>query len=250
MRMKYDMLAFMMLMLFFSCTEQKEPITAKFIVDKGIAVSGGEQHATSKVRFKFRDAYYESELKQGKKLLKRITMVKGVETTDVRLGDSFQRFVNDSVVPLTDSLANGYSNSVNSVHYFSRLPYGLNDPAVHKKLLGKEAIKDVTYFKLQVTFSKDNGGDDFDDVYVYWFDVKTFKPKYLAYTFQVNGGGIRFREAVNERYVNGIRFVDYNNYRPKSPLKDVVKVGKWFEADSLELLSKIEIENIQVIGND
>jgi len=71
-----------------------------------------------------------------------------------------------------------------------------------------------SYYKLKVTFDQDGGGDDFDDTYVYFFNKATFKPDYLAYDFHVNGGGMRFREAYNERYVNGIRFVDYNNMKP------------------------------------
>ena len=113
---------------------------------------------------------------------------------------------------LKDSIANVYANSVNSVHYFANLPYGLNDPAVNKEFLGEVAIKDKEYYKIKVTFDQKGGGKDYEDIYLYWFNKETFKPDYLAYKFYVDGGGIRFRVAYNERYLGGIRFVDYENY--------------------------------------
>ena len=72
------------------------------------------------------------------------------------------------------------SNSVNSVHYFSVLPFGLNDKAVSKKLLSDITIKGVDYYTIQVTFSEDGGGDDFDDVFLYWVQKESFKLNYLA----------------------------------------------------------------------
>jgi len=147
-------------------------------------------------------------------------------------------------------MANKYANSVNSVHYFVALPNGLNDPAVQKELLGEVTVKEKQYHKIKVTFDQNGGGDDFDDIYIYWFNKETWKPDYLAYEFHVDGGGMRFREAFNERYVNGIRFVDYNNYKTKDMETSILKIDSLFEAGSLELLSKIELKNIQVnLGN-
>ena len=147
---------------------------------------------------------------------------------------------------MPDSLANIYSNSINSVHYFAYLPYGLNDPAVNKEFLGEMAIKGKDYYKVKVTFDQENGGDDFDDVYIYWFNKETFKPEYLAYEFHVNGGGLRFREAYNERYVNGIRFVDYNNYKSVSDSQSIYEIDSLFNKGELELLSKIELKDVVV----
>lgn len=68
----------------------------------------------------------------------------------------------------------------------------------------------------------------------------------MAYSFTVNGGGNRFRIAYNERYVNGIRFVDYKNYKTidnKYPIQDIDKL---YNTKELELLSKIELKDIKV----
>ncbi|NNJ88175.1 MAG: deoxyribose-phosphate aldolase, partial [Eudoraea sp.] len=117
--------------------------------------------------------------------------------------------------------------------------------AVQKELLGKNQIKGKDYYKIKVTFDQQGGGNDYEDVYLYWIDQKTYKPTYLAYEFHVNGGGLRFREAYNERYVEGIRFVDYYNYKPKGEAR-ITRLDALYENGELELLSDIELENIVV----
>ncbi|MBC29304.1 MAG: deoxyribose-phosphate aldolase [Muricauda sp.] len=243
-------LVVLLLVCFGSClNESKKSITAQQIVDKAIEVSGGKLHNTHTVSFDFRGKTYEANVINGKKILKRISRTDSLKITDVLTNNDFQRFVNDSLVTLPDSMANRYANSVNSVHYFARLPQGLNDRAVNKELLGEAVIKNKKYYKVKVTFDQEGGGDDFEDTYLYWFDKETFKPDYLAYEFHVNGGGIRFREAYNERYVNGIRFVDYNNYKPKEKAIDFFAIDSLFGAGNLELLSKIELKNVHVEKN-
>lgn len=237
----------LVLLMALACKETpKEEVTAQQIVDNSIADSGGELYTSHSTSFVFRDRTYSSENSNGKKILKRTFQLDSVTITDVRNGNDFERFVNDSLVSVPDSMAVRYGNSVNSVHYFARLPYGLNDGAVNKELLGKETIGGKAYYKVKVTFDQAGGGDDFDDIYLYWFDVETFKPVYLAYDFQVNGGGQRFRKAYNERYVNGIRFVDYENYKPKNEGTAILEIGQLFDKGELELLSKIELTDIQV----
>ncbi|UOY06907.1 deoxyribose-phosphate aldolase [Muricauda sp. SCSIO 64092] len=249
--MKSFLYLFLVLGLLSCKSSTDNEMTVQQIVDKSIQISGGEGYDNSKISFVFRDRTYESLNRNGKKLLKRITRTDSVTITDKKTNTDFQRFFNDSLIVLPDTLANTYANSVNSVHYFSRLPLGLNDKAVKKELLGEHMINEKTYYKVKVTFSQESGGDDFEDTYLYWFEKQSFKPEYLAYEFHVNGGGIRFREAYNERYVGGIRFVDYNNFKPqKGAQVDFFKIDSLFEKNELELLSKIELENIQVTPID
>ena len=224
----------------------KKELTVQEIVDNSIADSGGKLFNDHKVTFDFRDKRYVSENVDGQRVFKRISDLDSTTITDVKRGNDFERYMNDSLVMVHDTMAVKYANSVNSVHYFVRLPYGLNDGAVNKELLGKETIDNKEYYKVKVTFDQQGGGDDFEDTYLYWFDIKSFKPDYLAYDFHVNGGGQRFRKAYNERYVNGIRFVDYENYKPKSDGTDILEIGQLFNKGELELLSKIELKNIAV----
>ncbi|MCB0376061.1 MAG: hypothetical protein KDD04_09105 [Sinomicrobium sp.] len=90
------------------------------------------------------------------------------------------------------------------------------------------------------------GGEDFEDVYLYWVDKESFTTDYLAYEFHVNGGGLRFREAYNVRTVGGIRFVDYYNFKPKDKNVILDDLDRLFDRGELELLSEIILEDISV----
>jgi len=243
----YRILVFLGIVILASCKPyKKEVVVAQAVIDKSIEVCGGELYGNTIRSFTFRDRSYILENGNDGQVLKRIFKNDSVHILDIRTSKKFERYVNDSLVQLQDSMANKYANSVNSVHYFASLPSGLNDPAVRKESLGEAIIKGKEYHKIKVTFDQNGGGDDFEDTYVYWFNKETWKPDYLAYKFFVDGGGMRFREAFNERYVNGIRFVDYNNYKTKDMETSILKIDSLFEAKSLVLLSKIELKDVQV----
>ncbi len=244
---RYNFLLVAILFGFVSCKNGvKKEITAQFVVDKSIQVSGGELYTKNEVSFTFRKKSYTSKYVDGQKVLGRVTKNDSASIKDIKTNKAFNRYVNDSLVKVIDSMARKYENSINSVHYFVKLPFGLNDKAVHKKLLGTSKIDGKEYYKVQVTFSEDGGGVDFDDTYIYWFNTKTFKPDYLAYSFQVNDGGQRFRVAYNERYIGGIRFVDYENYETLNLKVPIAKIDSLYAANKLKLLSKIEINDIIV----
>lgn len=231
----------------FSCKQSNAPkFTAQQIVDKSIVVSGGEHYKTSNISFDFRDRKYVLERIDGKKVLKRIQKKDSLDLLDIKSAVGFERYVNGKLAQIPDTLANSYANSVNGVHYFAYLPYGLNDPAVNKEYLGQISIKDRKYHKIKVTFNQENGGEDFEDIFIYWFNADSYKPDYLAYEFYSDGGGLRFREAYNERMVNGIRFVDYKNFRPKADNQSIYQIDSLYLKGELKLLSKIELKNILV----
>ena len=126
------------------------------------------------------------------------------------------------------------------------MPYGLNDESVNKTYLEKVIIKNQEYHKIKVTFSKNGGGEDHEDVFVYYVNTKLNKVDYFSYLYYVDGGGIRFREAYNERYVNGLRFVDYKNFKPEKEDADLYTLDSLYKINELKLISKIELENISV----
>ncbi len=250
--MKYLTLA-LLTVLMFSCNNETkktktENLSANEIIDKSIEVSGGECFANSDIGFDFRDKTYASKRQGGKYLLLRVTVEENNDSIfDILSNESFERFINDEVIKLEDSIAKKYAASVNSVHYFSVLPYGLNSSSVNKTLLGEEQIKSKDYYKIKVTFKEEGGGEDYQDVFIYWIDRDDFKVQYLAYSYnEVDGKGMRFREVYNERYKNGLRFVDYNNYKAESDALELSELGRAFENNQLELISKIQLKNVTV----
>ncbi|PKH51866.1 deoxyribose-phosphate aldolase [Tenacibaculum sp. Bg11-29] len=224
----------------------KPKFTAQEIVDKSVSNSNLEKISNSEISFKFRSNHYIAKRNKGDYELFRFITKDLVNYKDVLSNNGFKRYVSDSLVSLSKKDQDAYGNSVNSVHYFSILPYGLNDPAAKKKVLENVFIKGKEYYKIQVTFNEDGGGDDFDDIFIYWFSKESFKLDYLAYKYHTNGGGIRFRDVKKENIVNGIRFADYNNYKPIDKSIDFYAIDKLYEEGKLKKLSEIVLDNIEI----
>lgn len=225
----------------FSCAPKAEDI-----VQKAIQNAGGQAMNGKAIDFDFRDIHYRSARKDGRYVLERSFSKDSMVFRDVLSNDGFSRFINDSLVQVPDSMASRYGNSVNSVHYFAYLPYGLDGKAVNKSLMGESTINGTSYYKVKVWFDQEGGGTDFEDIFIYWISKDEAKVDYLAYEYHTNGGGMRFREAYNRRNIGGIDFVDYRNFKPASKDVDIALTDSLFEADALELLSVIALENIKV----
>ncbi|WP_283637493.1 DUF6503 family protein [Aquaticitalea lipolytica] len=245
--MKY-FITLLLSFLLFNCNDNKtEVIDANKIIGESIQASGGHKIDTSVIEFNFRDINYKATRLGGKFKLERVFLDSIGEIRDVLSNNGLDRYINESLVNLPDSMATKYSASVNSVHYFAVLPYGLDGKAVNKTYVNKVDIKGKSYHKIKVTFNEEGGGEDFEDVFMYWVNTVTSKVDYLAYSYNEDDGkGLRFREAYNERYVKGIRFVDYNNYKPKDNTSKLEELDKQFIDNKLELLSKIELKEVTV----
>ncbi len=262
MRLK-KMLYVMSLLALFACNNQEkksestniptlnpqEKSVAQQIVDQTIARHGGKSIESSIIKFTFRDRQYKATRRGASFEYERSwTDSTGQQIRDVLNNGGLYREINGKRVTLSTEDQRKYSNSVNSVIYFALLPYFLNDQAVVKTYEGEVNIKSKPYHKIKVSFEQEGGGEDFEDEYVYWINRDSLTMDYLAYNFQEDGGGARFREAYDVRYVNGIRFADYNNYQPEdSTIRNVNVFDSLFEKGELKSLSKIETENIEVI---
>lgn len=222
-------------------------LSAKEIVSRSIKTSGVDNLSASQISFDFRAYHYMAKRQDGIFELNRTFSDGSDSISDILNNNGFTRKVNNRVIELTDSISKVYAASVNSVHYFSVLPYGLNASAVNLSRLEDEMLGDKNYYRVKVTFNADGGGEDYEDVFIYWFDKVTFKVEYLAYSYnEEDGQGLRFREAYNERYLNTIRFVDYNNFKPLIKSSTLETLGKDFIHNRLEQISTIELKNIKV----
>ena len=245
---------FSSLLLWQACGQDSEPapqMTAQEIVDRAIEVAGGDLYQSATIDFVFRDRAYRSTRDGGSFQLERMTTdSSGTLTRDILSNVGFRRFIDGEEIEVSDSMATRYGNSVNSVHYFAQLPYGLNAPAVQKELLGTDTIAGKPYYEVGITFQEEGGGTDFQDEFVYWIQQDNFTVDFLAYNYETDGGGVRFREAYNPRTVNGLRFVDYRNFKPEPEdvTMDLSQLDDWFTDDKLRLLSTIETEEVKV-GN-
>jgi hypothetical protein len=232
-----------LLILHLSCESKSE---AQKIVDQAIAAHGGQLFENAKISFDFRDRNYQIfKSPNSFEYIREFTDSTG-QVRDVLNNEGFQRTVNGERVQLNEERTGAFSRSVNSVAYFAFLPYGLNDPAVFKSYLGEDEIDGKSYHLVKVTFSEDGGGEDFDDIFLYWFDKETFLIEYLAYSYHTDGGGVRFRKAVRQHEVEGLILLDYENYMPEEKNTPVEEMGNLYKEGKLKLLSEILLENIKV----
>lgn len=239
-------LFFILLINITSCQTEKQP-DAQQIVDQAIEVHGGEHFLKSAISFEFRDRQYRA-LRDGGVFVYSRTFTDSTrqQVRDVWRNSGFTRTINDVEVELPEEKQKAYTASVNSVIYFALLPYALNDDAVQKEYLGEATIKGEPYHKVRVTFAQEGGGEGHQDVYVYWFHQQRHTMDYLAYSFQENDGGTRFREAINPRTVGGILFQDYNNYTLKDETIPLEAYDQAFEAGKMEKVSEVVLEDIEV----
>lgn len=252
--MRDSYIYFLLFSLFLACSSEQQPEPdspldkAQEIIDAAIAAHGGNAYNHTQINFKFRDRDYISIRNGGKyQYERRFTNPEDSlqQVRDILTNDAFVREINGAKTEVPDTMAFKYSNSVNSVIYFAVLPYGLNDPAVNKEYVGAVKIKGEPYHKIKVTFEQEGGGKDYEDVFLYWIHTASFHMDYLAYSYKTDGGGIRFREAFNQREVGGIQFADYVNYK-MDPSLDLMKSDSLFEAGELEKLSVIALEGVRV----
>ena len=225
-----------------ACISQ-EP-NAHEIVTNAIENHGGELFEKSVIEFDFRKKRYILERDQGLYTYHRIFDDSLGTIHDILTNDGFKRLVNN--VDIDAEWALRYSSSVNSVAYFALLPFGLNDAAVNKELSGVEEIKGESYYKIKVTFDQAGGGEDFEDEFMYWFHTSSLQLDYFGYYYKTDGGGIRFREAVNTREIGGITLSDYINYKGPAGDNDVASLALRYERGELEKLSEIVLENLEV----
>lgn len=245
--MKIQKVLFFLWVIFLSgCKTDLEKCFVDTIIDKSIEVSGGEKFNNSTIDFDFRGRHYKAIRDNGLFQYEREFQDALGTIKDVLSNSGYERLLNGEPFAPHDTMAVKYARSVNSVHYFSVLPFGLNDKAVNKTYLDSVMIKGKMYHKIKVDFNKDGGGEDHEDIFVYYVDKETYKVDYLSYVYYVDGGGIRFREAYNERYVNGIRFVDYNNFKSDDDNVNLFALDSLFQENKLKLVSKIQMENISV----
>ena len=226
-----------------SATTEKTVNKADKILQETIKAHGGELYDSAYYQFTFRKKNYRFKNDGAKYTYESSSTKDGELTEDVLTNGTFSRKVNGKLIELSEKKKNSAIGAINSVIYFATLPHKLNDEAVNVSYVEETTIKDQPYEVLKVTFSQDGGGEDFEDEYHYWINQDTKKIDYLAYNYQVNGGGVRFRSAYNVRVIDGITFQDYINYKADvgTPLKDLPAL---YEAGKLEEVSRIETQNI------
>ncbi|HKL40169.1 MAG TPA: DUF6503 family protein [Cryomorphaceae bacterium] len=234
---------------FFSCSEgstDEKPVSrGEAILDSAIAYHGGDLYENVDLSFGFRSREYRAIRQDGK--FEYINTYRDSTGDHLRrlTNQGFSQELNNQIVDLTEKDSTARAASVNSVIYFALLPGMLKTEAAKKEFFGKELIEGQEYFKIRVTFAEEGGGEDFDDVFLYWFSTENYAMDYLAYSYLEDEGGSRFRKAYNRRSVNGLVFQDYYNLRGPSP-DSLDFISEMFKSGKLDTLSRIEVDRLAV----
>ena len=215
------------------------------LVEDAVRYHGFDQLASTPVRFSFRDAQYSIDRSQlGNTIYtKAFSVVDTLSGQTQQLNDTlinsvqFTRYLNGKPLELSPEDSGRYAESLNAVAYFFQLPLPLLDEAAQLELLPDTRIKGNDYRTLAVSFAPDQGGKDHQDTFRYYFDPKTKALSYLSYAYETNGGGIRFR-AAQESPKGRFVFLNYLNYKPKSPIP-LDSLPSLHNDNQLELLSEI-----------
>lgn len=220
--------------------------TAQQILNAAILKHGYKSGEALEIQFDFRGNHYNARISDKGNVYKRISHENGNELEDIVTSNTYIRRVNHKEVKVQeDSLSNVFAGETRSVVYFALLPYAANNEVVSKHLMPSIKIKGESYYKVEVAYGKNGGGKNFENIFVYWINQKTYAIDYLAYSYYINGGGVRFREAYNQREVNGILFQDYVNYTIDNDFP-AHELDYAFQTNQLREISRIELENIQV----
>jgi len=227
--------------------EIKDRFASEKIIAESCVYHGSEKIKSASVTFDFREFHFEY-LHTDSGLVRSRSFNDSLANSfeDVWSRTSLERFKNGKKIQLTEKKAEAYKSSINSVFYFAFLPKSLRDPAVNLNYLDTVSIDKNKYHKIKVTFDQEGGGEDHEDVFIYWFDLNDYSMDYLAYSYKTDGGGIRFRSFKNRRRIQGIAFQDYINYKPKSDDISLEHTDQAFEKGNLTEVSRIELENVSV----
>lgn len=224
---------------------------ADSIVQAAVAAHGGDVLDRAVVTFDFRGVDFRVEHDAGAFRYERTyTDSLGRAVREVLSTDSLYRTVDGTRVDLTDDARNDVRVDVNSVPYFALLPYKLQDDAVQATYSGVDTLDGTPYHRIRVTFQQEGGGQDWQDVFMYWFAQEDLSMDYLAYAYGFGPDeayGTRFREAYDVRTIEGVRFADYMNYTtPGDSLRDLTRYPDYLAGDSLVLVSRVETDSVQV----
>jgi hypothetical protein len=241
-RLSFRFLLLALLSALYACSDSKP----QRLVDDSIDAHGGSAFESFFLEFDFRNRHYTAARKDGLYTYTREFEDSTGVIKDVLTNAGLVRYRDGTRIDISDERRLAFTSSVNSVIYFALLPYGLNDDAVNKEWIKETAINGNQYDVIRVTFDKQGGGPDHEDVFLYFFHRESHIMDYFAYSYQNDGGGLRFREAINPRKIGGILFQDYINYKPKDESVPLASLESMFVSRTLEKLSEIKLENLSV----
>jgi len=193
--------------------DNKDP---QYIIEEANKVHGIKVYDNSIIDFRIGNRYYKSTHHQGQFRYERYWDSLGMTIHDELTSRGLIRHVGQTNVLLETKKIDQHSYSLRSLFFLFSIPFWLNDLGVVKEYLGEVILMEQPYHKIKITFRKNpNDRTIYDDVYVVWIHKTRFTLDYVGYLHTGSEGqGIRFRQAINPRKVEGFRVQNYLEFKP------------------------------------
>ncbi len=220
------------------------------IIRRAVRAHGHDKLAEATVQFRFRGTPYRMSRRGGRYRFERTVRRNGRVLAEVLTNDGYAPTLDGQPLSLPAPQRDARRRSLNSVVYFASIPFVLEDPAVRPRAGEPMTIKGRIYDTVEVRFTADGGGDDHDDVFLYWFDRETARLDYLAYSFRTGEGGVRLRVATDHTEVGGMTFIQWENYGlPDRRIPLDTLPARWLES-RLPRLSAIRLDALTRVPRD
>lgn len=219
------------------------------MVEAALEAHGMADLPPTTVAFTFRDAHFTVERSGGRfRYTRTFTDSLGRAVRQVLANDTLYQHLDGRPDPLDEAERRRLETAVNSVVYFALLPLALADPAVRTRYLGAATVEGAPYHEVEVTFAPEGGGRDWEDRFVYWFHRERHTMDFLAYRYHTDGGGTRFRRAINPRTVGGLRLADYENYTADADtlFLAIERYDSLLAAGALRRVSSVALADVRV----
>ena len=247
--LKHPFFLFIGVLFFTGCTNAPDLTDPQYIVDRAMEAHGSAHLNQAIIEFDYRGKHFKATRNDGLFSYERTYTDSTGTVREVLNNDEVFKEIDGERVELTEKKRYSIQETLNSVVYFGFVPFFLNDSAVQKNYLGETIVEDAPYLLVEITFSQENGGPDYEDRFVYWFNKDTYTMDYLAYDFHINDGGTRLRKAYNIRTVEGVRISDFYNYSSEvlpQPGTPIETYGDVLTRGDAKLLSEINLENVTI----
>ncbi len=223
------------------------------IVDRAIAYHGGDAYQTSRTELDLcskSGCFHLVAEVDGGRFDYRVSRETAESAIEVRSTNDTLEVVRDGAnVDVEAAKAQSYRDWAMARVYFCFLPFRLNDPSVIQQDLGLVDWDGRKLHKVKVTFEADSSTDASDE-FMYWFDPDTARLEFFAYSYDNNGGGLRFRRAVHHRRIGGILFFDQENLGTEDADISVDDLDAAVVRDRLRHISTVRLEAIKVTAID
>ncbi len=223
----------------------------KALLDTLTRIYGTAHRMAATVQFQLKANTYRIKRNCGQFEFVQISVNSDKDTLVSKLTNTgFKQRVNGAEQKLSSNKERQSKEVLATLVRKAEFPFGLNSITVRKRYLGDEQVGRKWYEKIKIAFIRFYADPVDIQQSILWIDKEN---KTLTYTAAYRGAHqekLRFQKLINPREINGIRFVDYELYRPKSDTLTLEDAARAFQQNQLKKMKSINFTAIKVELSD